>query len=154
MTTATKRSGLVGLIVLLVGITLFVLPRAGGPRYRTESCVLAQPYTNVLFARAFEAHVVQTLPGVLRLRVTPAFRAIPGSAARVLTNGVAIHIIAVAPTAHDAEHAANDAATRLCKTVLTNYGVTGQVMEHAVATRRYSFLHDSFQPAVARLFQR
>ena len=155
MTTVAKRSVLVSVAVLLVIVVVFSFAPVGGPScYRAESRVIAKPYTNALFARAFETHVVQTIPGVLRLRVASTFSGIPSSGAPVLTNGVAIQVIAVGPTAQDAERAANEAAATLCRTVLTNYGVAGQIVDRANIARSYSYFHDSFQPAVARLFKR
>ena len=84
--------------------------------------VIAKPYTNAFFPRTFESHVVQTIPGVQSLRVSPTFSAIPGSGAPVLTNGVGIRIVAVGLTPEEAQRAANEAATSICQMVLTNYG--------------------------------
>jgi len=116
--------------------------------------VVAKPYTNAFFARSFESHIVQTIPGVLALRVTPICSAIPGSGVPVLTNGVGIRIIAVGPTPEEARRAANEAAVQLCRTALTNYGVTGELVDRADSARKYSYFHDTFQPAIARLFKR
>jgi hypothetical protein len=154
MNTASKRFILASVGALLVVVAVFWLARSGGGRYRAESRVIAMPYTNAIFARTFETHVIQTIPGVLRLRVIPTFNGIPGSGVPVLTNGAGIQIIAVGPTAQDAQRAANEAAAIICRTVLTNYGVEGQIVVQANSARRYSYFHDSFQPAIARLFKR
>lgn len=59
---------------------------AGAGRCRAESCVIAKPYTNAVFARTFERHVVEKLPGVLCLRVTPTLSASPGARLRPVPN--------------------------------------------------------------------
>ena len=138
--------------LLLVGVALLFAP-SGTRRYRADSMVLAKPYTNVFFGRQFESHVVQTIPGVLALRVTPAFSAIPGSGVPVLTNGVGIRIIAVGSTPEEAQRVANEAAAQLCRTGFTNYGVTGELVDRANSARSYSYFHDTFQPAIGRLFR-
>lgn len=150
----TKRFLLIAVITLfLVGVALLLAP-SGALRYRADSMVIAKPYTNAFFPRSFESHVIQTIPGVLSLRVTPTFSAVPGAGAPVLTNGVGIHIVAVGPTPEEAQHAANEAAMRICRTVLTHYGVTGQIVQQSNSARSYSYFHDSFQPAIGRLFRR
>ena len=81
------------------------------------------------------------------------FIGIPGGGAPVVTNGVGIRIFTTGPTVEDAQRAANVAATQVCQTVLTNYGIEGFVAERANSARSYSYFHDSFQPAVRRLFK-
>ena len=150
----TKRLLLIALgIILVVGVALQFTPRVNR-RYRAESRVISTPFTNTLFARSFESYIIRTIPGVLALRVTPTFSGRPGSGVPVLTNGVGIRIIAIGPTSEDAQRAANEAATQLCSTVLTNYGVTGEFVDSAKSARRFSYFHDTFQPAVGRLFKR
>lgn len=149
----TKRLLLIALgVLLLVGVALQFAP-AGSRRYRADSTVIAKPYTNALFARSFESQIIRTIPGVLALRVTQTFSAVPGSGVPVLTNGVGIRIIAVGPTPEDAQRVANEAAAQLCRASLTNYGVTGELADRAKGARRYSYLHDTFEPAVGRLFK-
>ena len=149
----TKRFLLVALIALLLaGVVLQIAPPSNG-RYRADSMVVAMPYTNALFTRSFESHVVRTIPGVLRLEVMPSSSWATGSAALPAPNAVAIRIIAVGATAQDAQHAANEAAAQFKCTVLTNYGVKGEVVDGATSARSYSYFHDSFQPAVGRLFK-
>jgi hypothetical protein len=115
--------------------------------------VVAKPYKNEFFARSFETHIIRVIPGVLALRVTPALSAIPGSGVPVVTNGVGFRIIAVGSTPEDAQRAANEAAAQLCGTTLTNYGVTGELVDRANSARTYSYFHDTFQPAIGRLFR-
>ncbi len=115
--------------------------------------VTAKPFTNVFFARSFEAEVVRTIPGVLGLKITLAFSAVPSWGIPVVTNGVGIRIIAVGATPQDAKRVANDAAMQLCRSVLTNYAVKAELVDRATAARRYSYFHDSFQPGIARLFR-
>ena len=147
----TKRVFLSGLgALLLVAVALQFAPPSR-PRYRADSTVLATPYTNALFARSFESHIVRTIPGVMAVRVTPALT-IPASGVPV-TNGVMIRLIGIGPTPEDAERAANEAAAQLCRTALTNYGVTAAGVGRADNARRYSYFHDTFQPAIGRLFK-
>ena len=149
----TKRLLLSALVaLLLVGIVLEVAVPASH-RYRADSMVVARPYTNAFFARSFESHIVRTIPGVLALRVVPVMSAIQGPGVPVITNGVGIGIIALGSTPEDAQRAANEAATRLCGTALTNYGVTVEFVDRATSARRYSYFHDTIEPAVARLFK-
>jgi len=149
----TKRILLFAFSALfLLGLAL-QLAAPSSPRYRADSTVIATPYTNALFASSFKSHIIRTIPGVLALRVMPAFSAVPGSGVPVLTNGAAIRIIAVGPTPEDAQLAANEAASQLCRTALTNYGVTGVLVDPAKSGRRYSYVHDTFQPAVVRLLR-
>ena len=152
-TTTSKRFILAGVVVLLVVVVLVWAVLSGGGHYLAESAVIPNSYTSAFFARTFETHVIETIPGVLRLRVMPKLSALPGSGIPVLTNGVVIQIIAVGLTAEDAERAANEAAKRVCQTVLTNYGSTGEISDQANSARRYSYFHDSFQPGIARLFK-
>ena len=148
----TKRVLVIGLgALLLVGVALQLAP-PGRPRYRADSTVLATPYTNALFARSFESHIVRTIPGVMAVRVMPAFSGPSGSGVPV-PNGVMIRLIGIGPTPEDAERAANDAAAQLCRTALTNYGVTAAGVGRADNARRYSYFHDTFQPAIGRLFK-
>jgi hypothetical protein len=114
--------------------------------------VISDHYTNAFFARAFEGQVRERIPGLVQLRALPKLSAIPGSGIPVRTNGVLLRIVAAGPTAPDAQRAANEAATRLCQTVLANYGATGEVCEQARSARRYSIFNDSFRPAIERLF--
>ena len=149
----TKRVLLSALgALLLIGVVLLFAP-SGSRRYRADSMVIAKPYTNAFFARSFESHIIRTIPGVLSLRVTPSFSAVPGSGVPVLTNAVGIRVIAVGATPEDAQRAANEAATQLCRTALTNYGVTAEFVDRADSARRYSYFHDTFLPAVGRLFK-
>ena len=118
--------------------------------------VFAKPYTNLLFSRSFEAGLARMIPGVLRLQEFTTYSEIPGPGIAGVTNGVGIRAIAVESTPAGAMRAANDAVQHLCLTTLTNDGATGKVVDQAVIarTRRYSYFHDDFQSAVARLFKR
>lgn len=152
-TMTNKRFLLIAIgAVVLVGVALLLAP-SGTRGYRAASMVITKPYTNAFFPRSFESHVVQTIPGVLSLSVVPTFSAIPGSGAPLLTNGVGIRIVAVGLTPEEAQLAANEAARRICQMVSTNYGVTGQIVAQASSARSYSYFHDSFQPAIGRLFK-
>jgi hypothetical protein len=104
-------------------------------------------------ARSFELDVVRTIPGVLRLRVAPTISWSPGSVRPAGPNVVGLRIQAVGSSSEDAQRIANDAAAQLCSTVLTNYGVTGEIADVASSSRRYSHFHDSFQPAMERMFK-
>jgi hypothetical protein len=141
--------------LLLIGVLLLLTPSGTSStrRYRAESMVIANPYTNAFFSRSFESHVIRTIPTVLSLRVTPAVTRIRGSGATNSVASVAISIVAAGPTSEAAQRAANEAATSICRMMLTSYGVTGQVAFDANSARNYSYFHDSFQPAIGRLFK-
>ena len=148
-----KRIVLIGVgVLILLAITFHILSSGGG-RYRADSFVVARPLTNTLMARSFELDVVRTIPGVLRLRVAPTISWPSGSVRPASPNVVGIRILAVGSSSEDAQRVANDAAAQLCRTVLTNYGVTGEIADVASSSRRYSYFHDSFQPAVERMFK-
>ena len=153
MTTISKRFTIAGALALLVVIVALALAQAGWWGYRAESFVAMRTYTNVFFARSFEADLIRKAPSILRLRVTPSFSGIPGGSAPVLTNGVKICIFASGPTAEYAQRAANKAAEQVRQIVLTNYGVEGFVAQVATNARSYSYFHDGFKPGVARLFK-
>ena len=153
MTTLSKRLTLAVSITVVVVIAVLFFAPASSRGYRAESFVIAKTYTNAFFARSFEADLIRTTPSVLRLRVRSMFIGIPGGGAPVVTNGVGIRIFTTGPTVEDAQRAANVAATQVCQTVLTNYGIEGFVAERANSARSYSYFHDSFQPAVRRLFK-
>lgn len=152
MISVSKRFVVASGGTILVVVAVFLLAPSGGRRYLAQSVVIAKPYTNALFARSFETHVIQMTPQVLRLRVMPAFNAMPGLGTPVLTNGVWIRIFVVGATAQDAERVADEAAASVCWTLLTNYGVAGAIIERGHSVRSYSHFHDRFQPAVARFF--
>ena len=152
-TMTTKRVLLIGGGVLLLIVIVLQFMPAGNRRYRADSLVVARPLTNALLARSYEAHVVRTIPGVLRLQVSPTFSGVPTPGIPPVTNGVGIRIVAFGATPEDAQQAANEAATQLGRTVLTNYGVSGVIADVATSARRYSYFHDSFQPAVGRIFK-
>ena len=135
----------------MLGLTLHTAPPSSH-RYRADSLVLAKPFTNALSTRSFEARVIRTIPGVLRLQVSPTFSGVPTPGVPIVTNGMGIRIIAFGPTPEKAEQAANDAAMQLSRAVLTNYGVSGEIADVARSARRYSYFHDTFEPAVARIF--
>ncbi len=149
----SKRLLFAGLAVLVVILGLLLFASGGRHGYRSDAMVTAKPFTNVFFARSFEAEVVRTIPGVLGLKITLAFSAVPSWSIPVVTNGVGIRIIAVGATPQDAKRVANDAAMQLCRSVLTNYAVKAELVDRATAARRYSYFHDSFQPGIARLFR-
>jgi hypothetical protein len=152
-----KRILLLGLtLLLLIAILLRFAPRSHR-RYRADSLVIARPVTNALLARSFETRISRPVPGVLRLEVRPTFSSPlglpPSSIQAAKPNAVGIRIIAVGPVPENAQRAANDAAALLCRTILTNYGVTGEIVDPAAASRRYSYFHDTLQPALGRLFK-
>ena len=68
-------------------------------------------------------------------------------------NAIGIRVIAVGKIPEDAQRATNDAAAHLCRTVLTSYGACGTIVDAATSSHRYSYFHDSFQPAVGRIFK-
>jgi hypothetical protein len=116
--------------------------------------IIVQPYTKAVFTRSFETHIIRTVPGVLRLWVTPVYSAIPKPGVTVTTNGAVIHIIAIGSTENDAQRAANDAAQRLCRVVLADYATTAEMVQTATTARRYSFFHDRLQDGIIRWFKR
>ncbi len=67
----SKRLPLIALSALLLIIVALQIATPGDRRYRADSMVVVKPYTNAFFARSFESHIIQTIPGVLALRVTP-----------------------------------------------------------------------------------
>lgn len=140
------------LALVIIGVVLDLAP-ANNRRYRAESLVLATPFTNSFFARSFEAHVIHTIPGIARLLVSPTFSGVPTPGAPAVTNGVGIRIVAFGPTPEKAEQAANEAAMQLSRTVSTNYGVRGEIADVARSARKYSYFHDTFEPAVGRMFK-
>ena len=154
MTTNSKRLLLGGFGASCVVLALLCFGPSGGPRFRAESMIIVRPYTNAVFTRSFEAHIIQTVPGVLRLWVTPVYSAIPKPGVTVTTNGAAIHIIAIGSTENDAQRAANDAAQRLCRVVLADYATTAEIAQAATTARRYSFFHDRLQDGIIRWFKR
>ena len=108
-----------------------------------------------VLARAFEEQVIRTIPGVLRLEAQSTFSVTrPPGMPSTTNREMMIRVIAVGQTPEGAQLAANDAASMICRTTLTNYGVTGMVIDRADRARSYSYFHDSFQPAIARLFSR
>lgn len=138
--------------VCLVTVALLCLARSDGPRYRAESFIIVNPYTNAVFTRFFEAQAIHAIPGLLRLEVAPLLSA-PRSVSPGVTNGAGIRIVVVAPTAEAAHHAATNAATRLCVTVRELYGSTAEVADNTDRSRQFSYFHDSFEPRVIRLFK-
>lgn len=144
-----KRILLVGFgLLLLIAILLQFIP-SNTRRYRADSVVLAMPFTNSLLARSFETHVVQTIPGVRRLHVSQSSTRVPTPGLPPATNGI-IRIEAFGPTPEAAQQAAIEAATKLSRTVLPNYGASGEILDVPTSARRYSY----FQPAIERLFKR
>jgi hypothetical protein len=145
-----KRITIILGALLLICLGLLLVP--SGTRYRADSMVIAKPYTNELFARSFESQVIQAMPNVLSLRVVPV-RSTIGSTGPMVTNAVGIDIVAIGRTAADAEKAANEAAESIRWMVLTNYGVTANIVELGYGTRKYSYFHDSLQPTIGRMFR-
>jgi hypothetical protein len=148
-----RRVLLAALLALLAILALSWLAFSGKPRYRAESLIFVQPYTNVFFARAFEAQVVRTIPGIFRLTVTPTFSAVPGAGVPAVTNGVGIRILTTNSTPEDALRSANNAAIQLKELLRTNYAATAELADVARTARRYSYFHDRFEPGIARLFK-
>jgi len=124
-----------------------------GRGFRAESLLITKPYTNALFARSFEEHVIQTIPGVTGLRVSPTFSKPPAPGFPAPTNGVAINIFVAGPTAGEAERMANEAAASLSVMVASNYDTSELVIEQPYKAHRYSFLNDTLIPAIARMFK-
>lgn len=153
ITNPSKRVILAGSLVLLAVFALLWTGPSDGRRYIAESAVIPNPCTNVFFARTFERQVVGSIPGVVAVRAVPKLSAIPWSGVPVRTNGMVLRIIATGRTAQDAQRTANEAAMRLCQSVLKEYAVTGEICEQASSARPYSYFHDSFQPAIGRLFK-
>ena len=137
--------------LLLVGLILQITP-SGNRRYRADSMIIATPYTNAFFARSFEADIIRKVPGILALHVTPTFSAITSPGVLAITNGVAIRINAFGLTPADAQRAANDGADQIGQITLTNYGITSRPVAPATSARKFSYFHDTLQPAVIRLF--
>jgi hypothetical protein len=127
-----------GIAVVIALLTFLISARA--PVFMAESCIIVRPFTNVFFAPLFETQTIATHPGLARLRVTPAFTRPAGTSTAFTTNGVAIHMMAIGPTAERAKTAANDAARGMCRTVSTNYGVTAEVLQEATSARSCSYL--------------
>ena len=154
MTTDSRRLLFACLGALLLGAAILWLATSGSGRYRAQSRVIVTPYTNAVFARSFESSVVQAIPGVIRLRVSPWYSARPTPTTASITNGAAIDIIVVGPTSLEAQRRANEAAVTLCANARQLYGGTAEAVDMADRARPYSFFHDSLQPGVARLFKR
>jgi len=150
---AGRRVVCAGSLAVLGIVALGWLAFSGKPRYRAESFIIVQPYTNVFFGRAFEAQVVRTIPGVLRLTVTPTFSAVPGAGVPAVTNGVGIRILTTNSTPEEALRSANNAAIQLRELLRINYAATAELADLARTARRYSYFHDSFQPGIARVFK-
>ena len=93
---------------------------------------------------------MREIPSIVRLRVMSR-RPVAGAAAP--TNGVVIRIAAAGSTAEDAQRAANEAATQVCRTVFTNYGIHVVMLQQAGSARSYSFFKDSVRPGIQRLFK-
>ncbi len=121
-------------------------------RYRAEPLVLVRPCTNAVFTRAFEGKVTGTIPGAVRLGVTPTLSGVPLPGRPPSTNGAAIRIFVTGRNAPDAQRVANEAAERLCRTVSEDYAAVGVVAARADKARVYSYFRDRLQPGIAGLF--
>jgi hypothetical protein len=104
--------------------------------------------------------IIRTIPGVIRLRVSPGLNARPGSGVPIVTNSALIHITAVGVTGADAQRAADQAAISLCSTTRQIFAAKSEIVQKADSARRYSFFHDrtryqsALQRLIARQFQR
>jgi hypothetical protein len=153
MTGNSKLLLLAGCGAFCVVLALLCFAPSGGPRFQAESAIIVRPYTNAVFTRAFEAHIIRTIPGVLRLRVVPGLSAVPRPGVTVLTNSAVIRIISIGSTTNDAQRAGNDAAQRLCRTVSADYAAATEIIDAATTARRYTFL-DRLQDGIIHWFKR
>jgi hypothetical protein len=154
MTTNSRRFLFVCLGALLLGVSIWWLASSASGRYRAESRIVVQPYTNAIFTRSFESQAIQTIPGIIQLKVTPMVGALPKLWTPTNTNGAGIQIVVVGASALEAQRLANEGAAALCAATRKLYGGTAEIVERADRARPYSFFHDRLQPGVARLFKR
>lgn len=157
MTTVSKRIILASVGALLVVLVLIWLIPSRDAGYRAVSVVRANTKnrTNTISTRTLETQVMHAAPGVLKVAISSivtTYVSNPGPGDSAVTNAMDIFIMAGGPTAEEAQRVANEAAATVCATILTNYGVTGEIFQKAKA-RPYSFLKDKVRPIGTRLYQ-
>jgi hypothetical protein len=139
------------ILLLIVAFVVAVAP----PRYTAVAMVQATPYTNALFTSQFITNASHCAPYIFGIYVRPFARQLsPGMRAKDLTNCASIYIRTQAPTAQQAQSAANDAATNLCQIIRTQYGVNAWAALPAKRARKWSLLVDVFIPPIHSLFNR
>lgn len=140
-------------MLLLVAMFFALLP-SGENRYLAETRIMIRPYTNALLTKQFEAAMIQSIPGVLRLKVTPGMSARPGSGVPIVTNSALIQIVVGGATGPDAERLADQAAISLCSTTRQSFAAKAEVVQKANGARPYSFFHDRIKLGINRLFEK
>lgn len=140
--------------ILLLVATIFVIRPSGQNRYLAETRIMIRPYTNALLSREFESAIIQSIPGVIRLRVTPGLNARPGSGVPIVTNSALIQIVVGGATGPDAERLADQAAISLCSTTRQSFAAKAEIVEKANGARPYSFFHDRIKLGINRLFEK
>jgi len=115
---------------------------------------MIRPYTNALLTKQFETAMIQSIPGVIRLKVTPGMNARPGSGVPIVTNTALIQIVVGGGTGPDAERLADQAAISLCSTARQSFAAKAEIVQKANRARPYSFFHDRIKPGLNRLFEK
>ncbi len=154
MPTPPKRILLLSAATLLFAAALVCLTSLGGGGYLSGVRVVVTPYTNAVFGRSFESHVIRTIPGVVRLESFPLSGVPPKPGTPNLTNGAGVRIIVAGATPQDARRLANAAGPAFCATARQFYGSTAEVIDFADRATPYSFVRDRLLPGVERLFRR
>jgi len=154
MTSVAKRLAICGMLVMLVITAFLAFAWIGSTRlYQSDCFVIASPYTNAFSTPAFEASLMRTTTGILRLQVAPTFAGGPVAGTPAVRNGVGIAITCVGPTPADAQRIANEAWRNVQLTILTNYGGSVSIVQPASSARNYSFFHQRIAPPLRRLFK-
>jgi hypothetical protein len=146
-----------GALCLVFAMAFLVWPRP--PAYWAFSATIMKPYTNAVFARAFESQIIKSIPAVRRLEVTPVFASVAAASAWSTNKTIAgtappvsaqIRIMALGSSPEEARSAANDAATQLCAIVERQYGGSAFVIQHADRTGHWLFPYE-LKLRIARL---
>lgn len=124
----------------VLSVILALLIMASHTVFTTQSSIVVQPFTNVFYTRSFKTEMIQSFPGVFHLRVTPTFTGPSGMNVLHATNGIAIFISAVGPSAEGAIASANAAADGMSQRISTNYAVKVRFLQEADRAHSCSYL--------------
>lgn len=139
--------------MLLLFAAILVFRPSREEHYLAETKIMVRPYTNALLTKQFEATIIQSIPSVIRLKVTAGMAARPGSGVPSVTNSAVIRIVVGGVTGPDAERLADQAAISLCSTTRQSFAAEATIVQKANRARPYSFFHDGIKPGFNRLFE-
>ncbi len=154
MPTTARRIVLTSAGALLFAVALVRLASSRSGCYLSGVRVVVAPYTNAVFARSFESHVIRSIRGVIRLETFPLSGVPPKPGTPALTNGAGIKIVVAGSTPEEARRLANAAGPAFCDTARQLCGGTAEVIDFADRATPYSLLHDRLLPGAARLLKR